>query len=270
VERHAVRLDHPVAVRRAAERLAALGAGGRVVVVGGGLSGIETAAEIAERHPRLGVTLTTAGTIGGPYAPAGEAHLRGRLAALGVDLVEADPVELIERDRVSLRSGRTLPADLCIWAGGFIAPPLGREAGLETAADGRILVDETLRVPGRPEIFVAGDSAAVRNGNGGFIRMGCVSAAPLGAHAGANLRRQLDGSALEPFRFAFMLRCISLGRRDGLVQFTQHDDAPKAAVWTGRRAAATKELICAATFWAVKAEAGLGMPITWWPLGQAA
>jgi len=62
---HAVRLDDPAAIREAALRIRALAAqGGRVLIVGGGLTGIETAAELAERYPDLHVKLATRGWVG--------------------------------------------------------------------------------------------------------------------------------------------------------------------------------------------------------------
>jgi NADH dehydrogenase FAD-containing subunit len=74
--------------------------------------------------------------------------------------------------------------------------------------------------------------------------MSCKTAMPLAAHAADNLAAELDGARLERFGFGDSLQCISLGRRDGIIQFRGRDGALREKVWTGRRAAWLKELIC--------------------------
>jgi NADH dehydrogenase FAD-containing subunit len=95
--------------------------------------------------------------------------------------------------------------------------------------------------------------------------MGCVSAMPLGAHAGENVRRRLRGEELQPFSFGFQIRCISLGRKDGLIQFVDPDDTPRPKVWTRRPAVLTKEFICRMTYGMVRNELRTGLPLYRWP-----
>lgn len=266
VAEHAVRLDDPAALREAAARIAALaGAGGRVLVAGGGLTGIEAASELAERHPGLRVTLATRGRVGDGYSADGGAHLRRRLTGLGVEILDDASVASLEADRASLTGGGSLPFDLCVWAGGFEAPALAREAGLAVDPAGRALVDPALRALGHPEILVAGDAAVATLPDGRAIRMGCVSAMPLGAHAGETILRRLRGEEPRPFAFGFAIRCISLGRRDGLVQFVEPDDTPLSRVWTRRRAAFIKELICRMTYEVPRWELRTGLRLYRWP-----
>lgn len=268
VAEHAVRLDDPAALREAHGRLRDLAqAGGRVLVVGGGLSGIEAAAELAERLPGLRLTLATRGSLGEGWDAAAAAHFYRRLRELGVDVREGVAVEALEEGRALVsqgEQGEPMPFDFAVWAGGFEALPLAREAGLPVDAAGRVRVTETLQVPGHPEIFAAGDAAAAE-GPGGIIRMGCVSALPMGAHAGENVASALAGGELKPFPFAIALRCVSLGRRDGLVQFTNPDDTLVPRVWTRRVGALVKEMICKMTFWVVKGELSLGVRLYQWP-----
>ena len=95
--------------------------------------------------------------------------------------------------------------------------------------------------------------------------MGCVSALPMGAHAGGNASRRLRGEEPVPFDMAFKIRCISLGRKDGLVQHVTDDDTPLDKIWTGRRAALVKELICRSTLETVRWELRTGWEIYRWP-----
>lgn len=266
---HAVRLDDPLAIREAAARIRTLaisaGSGGRVLVAGGGLTGIETAAELAERYPDLLVTLATRGRVGDGYSEAGSHHLRRRLTDLGVSLLDGPGIASLEAGRALREDGSAIDFHLCVWAGGFEAPALAREAGLAVDFSGRILIDSTLRAVGHPNLFAAGDAAVATFADGRAIRMGCVSAMPLGIHAGENVRRLLRGEEPRPFDFGFQIRCISLGRKDGLVQFVETDDTPRPKVWTRRPAVIVKELICRMTYGVVRNELRTGLPLYRWP-----
>jgi NADH:ubiquinone reductase (H+-translocating) len=137
--------------------------------------------------------------------------------------------------------------DLAVWTGGFVPPAIGRRAGLPVDAAGGIVVDENLQAIGHPEIFVAGDAASCY-ASWGHLRMGCVTASPMGAHAGENARRLLSGEPLRPFDFAFPGRNISLGRGEALLQLTDYSDGPSDRIFTGRIAVFVKELIGKGTF----------------------
>ena len=124
VAEHAVRLDDPHALRQAHGRLARLAASsGSVLVVGGGLTGIETAAEIAECFPTLRVTLATRGRVGDGYSRRGAEHLRRRLTSLGVTLREDTEIGEVQAGRAALADGGFVAFDLCFWCGGFAALP---------------------------------------------------------------------------------------------------------------------------------------------------
>ncbi|HEV2853497.1 MAG TPA: FAD-dependent oxidoreductase [Thermoanaerobaculia bacterium] len=263
---HAIRLDDPAAIREAAARVRILAAsGGRVLVAGGGLTGIETATELAERYPDLHVTLATRGRLGDGYSEAGSDHLRRRLTNIGVSLLDGPGIASLEAGRALREDGSAIDFDLCVWAGGFEAPALAREAGLQVDRCGRILVDPALRALGHPDILAAGDAAVATFADSRAIRMGCVSAMPLGAHAGENVRRILRGEEPRPFDFGFQIRCVSLGRKDGLVQFVEPDDTPRPKVWTRRPAVLIKELICRMTYGMVRNELRAGLPLYRWP-----
>lgn len=265
VAEHTVRLDAPATLGQTYERLRQLAAiGGQVVVAGGGLTGIETATEIAERFPALRVTLATRGKLGDGYSPAGAAHLRQRFTALGIELREDVDITAVKAGRIETAGGGELPFDLCLWCGGFAAPPLARQAGLPVDGAGRVLTDAAQRAPGHPEVFVAGDAAAPWADGPFAIRMSCASALPGGAQAGENVARFLRGEEPLPYSMAFGLRCISLGRKEALVQFVTGDDRPLPKIWTGRRAVWVKELICRMTLFVVRWEVRTGWRLYPW------
>jgi hypothetical protein len=79
------------------------------------------------------------------------------------------------------------------------------------------------------------------------VPMGCKSAGPSGATIADNLVRELDGRKPRPFDFAAPFYCVSLGRKDGLIQRPLRDGSLGGAILRGRLAAWVKELICKAT-----------------------
>ncbi len=212
---------------------------GQLLIVGGGLTGIEAAAELAERYPQLRITLVTSGKLGATLSVAGQRHLKRVFSRLEITLIEDRTVERLTADRAYCRDGQFIPFDQCLWAGAFTTLPLARAAGLPTDPAGRILVNETLQVVDHPTIYAVGDAAATG------LRMACATAMPMGAYVADQLAAHLTGQpAPGPFRFGYGGQCISLGRKDGLVQFVHSDDRPRALIISGRPAAWFKEQIC--------------------------
>ncbi|HEX9296867.1 MAG TPA: FAD-dependent oxidoreductase [Polyangiaceae bacterium] len=220
----------------------------RTVVVGGGLTGVEIAAELARQSS---VTLMTANGVGPFLSAKGQAYLRERLTAMGVRILEAR-VREVRAGEVELEHGETLPG-LCVWAGGFEAPPLARTSGLRVNGRGQILVDERLRSLSHPSVYAVGDAAEPQFDAGAPIRMGCKYAMPMAVHAAENLARATAGLAQQPFRFGDTGFCISLGREDGLIQLNASDGTP-GGILTGRLAAWIKEQVCRFTVWAIQLE----------------
>lgn len=227
-------------------RAALVGAGsrGQVVVCGGGLTGIEAAAEIAEAFPQLRVALVTQGHVGATLSAPGQAYVRAALRRLGVELHEQTAVRELAAAGV-VTDGGLLPADVRLWAGPFRAPPLAREAGLAVNAAGQILVDARLHATSHPEVLAVGDAATLAAPAGTRLRMAEAVALPMGAHAADNLSAWLAGRPERPFAFSYLFALLSLGRRDGLVQWLHPDDTPRNTIWTDSTAARLKRLVSA-------------------------
>jgi len=73
--------------------------------------------------------------------------------------------------------------------------------------------------------------------------MACATGLPAAQQAIRALLARREGRTPKPFKFRYVNQCISLGRRDGLIQFVNANDEPKEAVLTGRVAALYKEVI---------------------------
>jgi NADH dehydrogenase len=210
--------------------------GGSVLVCGGGLTGIETVAEIASAFPTLTTHLVSAKTPGSWLSAKGQRYLYDTLAELGTSVLADARVDRVEAGFLNLADSRRLPFQLCVWAGGFTVPTLARTAGLSVNAEGRALVDATLRSVSHPDVYVIGDAAAVPGAWGEQLAMGCRSGGFTGPRVADIVAGRLAGREVEPFRYRYVHECISLGRRHGLVQFLNADESPKERILTGRKA----------------------------------
>jgi NADH dehydrogenase FAD-containing subunit len=77
---------------------------------------------------------------------------------------------------------------------------------------------------------------------------------PMAAQAADNAVAELTGAAPQAFRFGDPGFCVSLGRRDGIIQFVEQGGRPREALLTGRLAAWLKEQVCRYTVWSLHAE----------------
>ncbi|OLT13707.1 hypothetical protein BJF78_21275 [Pseudonocardia sp. CNS-139] len=153
---------HAVGDLEAAHRLrlafAALPAGTEVAVVGGGFTGLETVAELAESRPDVRVRLVTAGEVGGWFTPRAAEHVRRTLARLGIETVGGRRVRAVEPDRLLLDDGAEVPSALDRLVRGFAAPPLARTAGIAVDDRGAVLTDAALRSLSHPAVLAVGDA----------------------------------------------------------------------------------------------------------------
>lgn len=231
-------------------RVLARAPGDRVDVVGGGLTGIEASAELAEAFPDLAIQLVTRGLVAEGFSAAGRMHVLRTLAAMGVTV----------RERAEAAGG----ADLCIWSAGFSLPSLARDAGLQVNASGQVVTDACLRSVSHPDVYAAGDAAAPPID----APLGCKTAMPMGAQVAENLARELHGEPPAAFDYALMFYCVSLGRRDGLIQWPDASGAPVGRILTGRPAALFKEVICRSTWWALRLEGKGRKGVAWKRTGK--
>jgi NADH dehydrogenase len=216
-EANALDFRHAAAASHIRERLAALaGRGGRisVVIVGGGVSGIEALGEILRSHretPGLSLHVVEREPEILPGLPAALAEdVRSRCAALPVRWHTDAPVARLNPKSVTLASGERIPADLTLWSAGLAPPPFLGEAGLIPGGRRWVPVRDTLQSEAAPELFVAGDCAELTPP----LRKQAYHALDMGAYAAWNLQHFLRGRPLKDFRPAAKPLLISLGDLD--------------------------------------------------------
>ena len=224
-----------------ADQLARVG-GATVVVAGGGLTGIESAAEIAEQHPDVQVVLLSRAEPGSMMGAKARARLQTGLERLGVQIRTGADIVKVMADGVALADGEVVGAQAVLWTTGVRVSPLAAAAGLQVDDRGRIVTDESLRSVSHPNVYAVGDAAASRQGYG-VIHGTCQSGIPTSLHAAASIGRELEGKQPKPFRFGYVHQPVSLGRHDAVIQFVHADDAPGRFYLAGRLAAAYKEAV---------------------------
>jgi NADH dehydrogenase FAD-containing subunit len=248
---HAHHLAGKQSALRLRARLAELPAGGTVLVVGGGLTGIEAVTEIAEARPDLEVALATRGGLGDWLSEKARNHLRETFGRLGVTVHENTAIAGVEAAAAVTADGRTIPARVTVWTAGFAVHPLAAATTLAVSATGRIVVDETMRSVSHAGVYAVGDAALAPGASGEPLRMSCASGVPSAYQAADAIAARLTGRPLPENKIGYTAQCISLGRRDAVVQWVTPDDRPKPSAVTGRMAARLKEIICKSAAWSI-------------------
>ncbi|WP_426503453.1 NAD(P)/FAD-dependent oxidoreductase [Dactylosporangium sp. McL0621] len=251
VAEHAFDIAGRPSALRLRERLNSLRNGGRVLVVGDGLTGIESAAEIAEGRPGLSVALVARGELGARLSAGARRHLRQAFDRLGITVLEHTGVEAVEATRVLCADGTALASDATVWAAGFVAGPIAATGGLEVTGTGQIVVDRTMRSVSHPNVYAIGDSVHAIGDNGRPLPMSCGSAGFTGRQAIEAIVGRLTGREIQNTRLVYTYNYIALGRKDGLLQTVDDEGRPRPKHQGGRTAARIKEGINRMALWTV-------------------
>lgn len=255
---------HQIASRPGAlklrERLARLDAGQTVTVVGGGLTGVEAAAEFAEARPDLKVALVARGGLGDWVSPKAQAHMRKVFAKLGIEVHEHADVAEVRADAVVTADGTEIASAATVWTAGFAVHPIAAATAIETTDRGQIVVDRDMASVSHPDVFAVGDAGYAIGDAGVPLRMSCASGIPMAQVAADAITARLTGARAGKVPLGYFNQCISLGRSEGLIQYVTADDQARSVSLRGRFAARYKELICKGAAWGV-ANPTYGMPV---------
>jgi len=234
VGEHALTVGTPQAAREVRERVADLAARGdrtasaippggvhpaHVMVVGGGLTGVELVAELADEYPgRLRLTLLEAMPeimAGFPDELVGLS--RQVLEQKGIRIITGNPIIAVDEATVHLEKGDQIAYDLLIWAGGVRGHSVLTPSGLALGTRGRGKVDAYLRSVSDDRVYIIGDSAAFTDpATGREIPPTGQAAVQMGRAAAANILRRVRGQEEQPFRFRMRGQFASLGRYQGV------------------------------------------------------
>jgi NADH dehydrogenase len=217
VERHALpfkSVDDCVAIGRRLEALARGSRSRHVVIIGGGLEGIEALGEILRRYrrsPSLQVHVVEGGPRLLPEASAAiDKAVRAHCADLAVRFHTGARAIAVTAKTVRIENGVTLRSDLTIWTGGVTAPPLLLASGLADRAGQWAPVNRALQSRRHRNVFVAGNAAGLPRP----LAKQAFYALQMGEHAAVNVRRHLAGRRLVPFVPAWKPMLVAFGDLD--------------------------------------------------------
>ena len=201
------------------------------VVAGGGFAGVETIAglndfvrEALKFYPRIApdrvrMVLVHAGSVilpelGGSLG----ADAQRKLSSRGIEIVTAAKVAAVTDLGVLLDDGRPIPSRVVVWTAGTSPHPLLRD--LPCRLDhGRVVVDETLAVPGYERIWALGDCAVVPDTRTGGTHPPTAQHALREARTVANnIVATIDKRPTRPFSFRTLGQLAAIGRRSGVAR----------------------------------------------------
>ncbi|AFY27591.1 NAD(P)/FAD-dependent oxidoreductase [Cyanobium gracile] len=220
------------------------------VVVGAGLTGIETACELPARLQGVQERAGLAGAVrvllvdhnprvGSDMGDSARPVIEAALAALGVECRLGVRVMSLDGSQIRFDSGEVIATQTVIWCAGMRASPLTAGFGVPTDALGRLPVDADLRVAGLNGVFAAGDSARLVLEDGHTTVMSCQHSRPMGRFAGHNAVCDLLGLPVLPLRIDWYTTILDLGPWGAL--YTEGWE--RRVVATGESAKRTKRLI---------------------------
>lgn len=193
---------------------------GTFVVVGGGFTGLEGAAEMPERlREVLGadaairvVIVDPAEQIAAEMGADAAEIVRDALDEMGIEQRPGVRVTAVDAAGVTLSDGSRIEAATVVWSAGMRAHPLAAQVPGEHDATGRVFGDAFLRAPEAPGVFVTGDTVkAATDDIGNFTVMSCQHALSLGRVAGHNAAAELVDLPLHPYSQPKYVTCLDLG-----------------------------------------------------------
>ncbi|MFZ0699039.1 MAG: FAD-dependent oxidoreductase [Thermoplasmata archaeon] len=203
----------------------------RFLIVGGGATGTELAAEIATtdwraitdpaaRPPAVFLLTGSLPFLAG-FPPKIIERARKILARSGVTIIPGLNVARVEPGRVHLEDGSVLAADATVWCAGLEAPDVVRRLPVPHGKGGRIAVEQTLEVPGHPGVFAVGDVADLRDpGTGAQVPATAQAALAEAGTAARNLVARWNDRPLVTFRYEerWVIVALGLGQAAGAVR----------------------------------------------------
>jgi NADH dehydrogenase len=193
-----------------------------VLVVGAGLTGVETAAEMPQRlraiqqaagitEPIRVILADRNPLVGSDMGAAARPVIEQALASLGVELQMAVDVASVDASGVILSTGERIEAATVIWCAGMRANPLAADLPVDHDRFGRVAVDPYMRVTGIPHLFAAGDVAAAPIDGEHPSVMSCQHGRPMGRFAGHNVVCDLFGLPMLPLSIDWYVTVLDLG-----------------------------------------------------------
>lgn len=202
-------------------------------VIGAGPTGVEMAGAIAELakmgiardfrniDPRQAeILLVEAGprVLASFPETLSQAALR-QLEHLGVKVILGEAVIACDKDGITLKDGRRIDSATLIWAAGVAASPAAKWLKAPADRAGRAIIPPDLRLPGYPNVFVIGDTAAVKDAAGVVVPGVAPAAKQMGRFAAQEIIAAIDGKSPKAFTYRDYGNLATIGRKAAVADF---------------------------------------------------
>ena len=221
---HGFDIDTYAAASRLQAHLAALpdrpASPGRftALVIGGGLTGVEGATELATRlravagaEPARIILADRAPRVGSNMGDGACQVIEEALRSLQIETRSGVTISSLDETGALLSSGEEIAAAIIVWCGGMRAHPLAAALPGEHDRFGRVTVDRFLKLDDAAGVFVAGDIAAALVDGEHVSVMSCQHARPMGRIAGHNVVCDLVGEPMIPIEIGYYVTILDLG-----------------------------------------------------------
>ncbi len=202
-----------------------------VAIVGGGPTGVELAGAFADLikdqmknsfknfdPATLRIVLIEGmPNVLGVFDEDQSQYTQKHLEKIGVEVMTNAMVSNIEPNKLTLKDGSTIDASTIIWTAGVQATPLTKKLGAELTRGGLVIVNEKLQLPSHENVFIIGDTAAAKNGEG-FVP-GVAPAAVQGGEYACDtiLDKELGRRVTEPFSYKDKGKMAIIGKYAAIV-----------------------------------------------------
>jgi len=174
-----------------------------LVISGAGFTGIELACNLYDlgkaNGKKINVSMVDLTKKVLPMLSEKSAnHVVDKLNQMKFKIYTENQVKVFDGENITLKNGEIIKDVFFCWCSGVKAPlkPVGN---YEALPDGRILVDNFLKLESYPEVYVAGDAAAIKDSKGCILRRAVTFSEMSGKHAGKNIVAVINGRENKPF-----------------------------------------------------------------------
>lgn len=202
----------------------------RIVIIGGGATGVELGAEIQEFLKEINkkynniadeavefYLIEAGGRLLSVFHPSFSKHALKILAKKGFKVIFKDLCNQVTEQSITCVSSKEIKSRTIIWTSGVlpsiitITPELYRQKG-------RIIVEQSLNIRDFPEVFILGDLAAVADKKFGLLPTSAQVAADEGSFVGKNIALLISNKPLKSFLYFHKGDLVSVGKWRALAQ----------------------------------------------------
>jgi NADH dehydrogenase len=204
----------------------------RVVVAGGGPTGVELSGALAELFTKVlakdfdtlavdraeVVLVEATGALLGTFSARSQVEAVRELEARGVQIRLNTAIASVDSDGVELADGTRIASRVVVWCAGVKANPLADQLHLPQTARGEIDVAEDLSVASHPDVFVIGDLASARDRKGRPYPQLAPVAMQQARHVARSIARRQRGKRARRFRYVDKGTMATIGRRSAVAE----------------------------------------------------